>query len=238
MSKKNSTQSKKSEDERKAIDSVGLALVAVAVAAAPLFFFENPIALYDAGISKGFYGIAIWPSSVLAGYAFYHAVGLGRIDQALVDDPSKRTLAVITTMVIATMVMAQWFRGDYVGMENFRPWDALKIALPMFVALRALDAVFFQGVWQKHVLKNASRAVRLITTPLLAVVVHLGFIFAIVEESFVFRPEEITGYVGGTGFGVFVAALCFELGVPVWACALIHGAFGFAFVWFQQGILL
>ena len=237
-SKKSSTQSKKSADAPKA-NSLVLPVLAILVASVPLYFFRDPFQLHDAGLLKGFYGIAIWPSSILAGYAFYRSVAFTKTTaKPLIEDITQRTVATIAVIVAVVMVLAQLFRSDYVGMAAMRPWDQLMIAIPMFGSLRFLETFFFQGMWQDKAVAEKSRPLRVVFTILAALVVHLGFILAIGESGFLFFPEQLYGYVGVVMLGTGAIALLYEFGWALYLCAIVNLLFGAGLAWFRQGVFL
>lgn len=237
-SKKNSTRSKKSADEPKAT-SPALSIFAMIVASVPLYFFRDPFQLHDAGLLKGFYGITVWPSSILAGYAFYNGVLFTRATKRpLIQDPTKRAVATIAVVMAFVMLLSQMFRSDHVAMENMRPWGELATALPLFGVLKLLETFFYQGIWQGDVLAKKPLGLRLGGVALAVLVVHLGYIIAIGDTGFLFYPEQLWGYVGALIVGGLAIAAVFEFGWPLYICGGVNALFGIAIVWFRQGVFL
>lgn len=207
--------------------------VALATAAAPHFFFPPPLQLHAQGLHEGWLGISVWAPAILAGVAFFFGVEFSTRNEEAAErfEPATR-VGVSTIFVIFYFILVTAIYPDGAAdMSGMRPWDELKIAIPLYAALRALETLFWQGFVQQRALANVSRWPRALTVAAFGAAIYLPFALAV-------EIPVLTGLIALLFAESLIAALAFELGFRVRAVMLIRAVCGAAFIWFQQATLL
>lgn len=209
-----------------------ITVAAIVVAAAPHAFFRPPLQLHASGEFDGFYGIAAWAPAILAGVAFFFGVEFGarRRDAKPMSGAARGTLVTVLLVMLA-VVLAQVFEPKWVEMSGLRPWDELRVALPMYAGLFALQSLFWQGYVQHRTLSGLGRGPRLVAATLLPALVLMPFMLNAPTPS-------VLTLIGVTTLGHAATAALFEAGFAVRACMAVAAVYGAMFIWFQQAVLL
>lgn len=208
--------------------------VAVLAAAAPHFFFAPPLQLHMDGQLQAWLGIAIWAPAILAGVGFFFGVEFGRRGDGpyASTPPATRTAVLLLALLGYLLLAAVLHEPRWTGMQALRPWGELRAALPLFAALGALRAIFWQGFVQDRVLGQHSVGAR--SAALLAMEVAVAAPFLLSGEPAIVAA----GLLPLVAAEALAAALAFELGFTVRGVMAVRAAIGAAFVWFQQALLL
>ena len=216
--------------DRELAGMIGVA--AIVVAAAPHAFFRPPLQLHASGEFDGFFGIAAWAPAILAGVAFFFGVEFSsrREDAPPLSGAARGTIVMVSLVVLA-VVLAQVFEQKWVDMAGLRPWGELRVALPMYAGLFALQSLFWQGYVQHRALSGLGRGVRLIATALAPALVLLPFLLNA-------EAQAVLTLIAVTTLGHAAVAALFEAGFAVRACMAVAAVYGAMFIWFQQAVLL
>lgn len=209
-----------------------ITILATIVAAAPHMFFPPPLELHMAGDMQAWLGISIWAPAILAGVAFFFGVEFGtKIDPEKPDIFPVNVVVAVLSLILYLSYLAEMYELSWTQMEAMRPWTELQTALPMYAVLGALLALFWQGFVQHRVMSAMSRGWRIALVTALSAAVYLPFLATGQHDDngLFFSAMAIEG---------FIAACVFETGIPTWGIMLLRAAFGIAFIWFQQALLL
>lgn len=207
-------------------------LVGILAAMAPHFFFASPLQLHLDGNMKGWLGIAVWAPAVLAGLAFFNGVEFsGRVSEPRLS-PWRPFFLVMIPVVWVTflgVLYADW----WTNMGSMRPWGELQKVLPLHAGLAALQVLFWQGIVQERLGRSWPAAVRVGVVAALNVAVVAPF--ALHPAGMV---DAVTHVIVPVGLGQFLIAFWAELGLRHRSTMIVAAAFGGAWIWFQQALLL
>lgn len=208
-----------------------IVLAAMVVAAAPHAFFAPPLQLHMEGALDGFYGISSWAPAILGGLAFFFGVEFGakRADAGLSVAARGTLLAVL--LVVLAIVTAEVFESKWVQMAGLRPWEELRVALPMYAGLFALQSLFWQGFVQHRAAAPLSPALRVVVATLLPALLYLPFLLHGTTDA-------VLALTAVAALSHLAAALLYEAGFAVRACMAASALYGLMFIWFQQAMFL
>ena len=225
-----STQTDPGEAKHSTSTAWFIAIAGTMIAAGPHAVFPPPLELHMAGDMQGWLGISVWAPAILAGIAFFFGVEFGaRIDRDRIA-PSTAAAATIGIILAQIVYFAMLFEQGWTDMGPLTPWGELERALPLYAALGALQTLFWQGYVQHRA------ATHLATGPRVAAVAALNT--AIYLPFFLTAPDAAPMLLAALGVEAVLAATVFELGVPVWATAIVRAIGAAGFIWFQQATLL
>lgn len=211
--------------------AAAITVAATLIAAAPHAFFPLPFELHMHGLDDGFFGISIWSTAILAGFAFFFGADFS--SRRTLDSARPETAAAVLVGAVVALAVTYGviFENFWTDMTDRRPWGELRIALPLYAGLWALGTIFWQGFVQ-HVVCGALPRV-------------VGVVAAVVGPVFVALPffvqsdiDSVMRYLAAVCAGHLVTALTYALGFRVAAAALVGAGVGLLFVWFQQAVLL
>lgn len=207
-------------------------LVGVLAAMAPHFFFGSPLQLHLEGNMKAWLGIAVWAPAVLAGLAFFNGVEFsGRVAEPRLS-PWRPFFLVMIPVVWVTFLgvtYADW----WTDMGSMRPWNELQKVLPMHAGLAALQVLFWQGIVQERLGRSWPAAVRVGVVTALNVAVVAPFVL---NPSTMVDPVQHV--IVPVAIGQLLIAILAELGLQHRTTMIVASAFGGAWIWFQQALLL
>jgi hypothetical protein len=205
-------------------------VAAVAVAAAPGFFFGNPLHIHMVGEMREYWGIAVFPWAILAGLAFFRDGDFGYKAPHSRDTPVVAAMWLVTFIAIqvAMAIIFERWSSDMAGM---RPVDELTRQVPLWAGCGFVAGLFWQGIFQRNFSTEMPAALRVGLTALAGVAVWAPFVLnGGAEVATHLLPAAALGYV--------LVAVVHEFGAPVWTTMLWHAGFFGGLVWFRQSMLL
>ncbi len=206
------------------------ALAALFIASAPHFFFPTPLMLKSAANMNGFYGIAIWPAAVLAGFAFMLGVDFTKRSIDGSKNLNLHTVVAILGLIAVFVGYSYAFAGNYPVITKSRP-AFLVTALAMFFGLRGLEALFMHGILQGDVLASfKNKALRIVGVVAAAAFIYFGFYVQEIDST-------TSLYFGAIIAETLFGAILFELGLPLYSVVLTRALCGGLFIWFTQMFL-
>lgn len=228
----------KSESKADAVDLIesnprklmAIALVAMAVAAAPHFFLEMPIEFYQADNMRGWLGLSIWSPVFLGAVALFFGIDIGaRTDAPWTSNLDLRAAVGVALPVVVLVLLGYRYFGAF---QTVGDWDELGLAMVLYAGTFAIGALFWQGLVQ-HGLAQAlgegfgARVGRIGLIAVAGVGLWLPFL---VDHSLSSVRETIDGY-----FLIYLAlAVLFELGLSVFVCMSAAAVMGVAWAWVHQ----
>ena len=210
------------------------AMGAIVAAGAPHAFFLPPTLLHHLGQMQAWLGIAVWAPAILAGVAFFFGAEFSSRDDTLDGSitPEARAMVVLGLMLVALMLTAHlcgpWWTYQFVS-----PWEELRLALPMFAALGALRAVFWQGWVQQFLLRGRTKVARL-ALPIVGELAVVAPFFVPAQEAS--RVDYLHVLVPIALAEAVVGAVSHHVGCRVRTTMLARATLAAGAVWFQQSL--
>lgn len=200
-----------------------LALGALAVAAAPHFFLETPLAFYEQPNLSAWLGLTIWSPALLAAAAiFAGVVPNAGVERPVFDSVDARMAAAVAAPIAVLIALGL---ANFDGYQHVISWSRLSAAMAVYAGVFAVGTFFWQGLLQHRVLQQWPRPARLVAVAAAGAAVWLPFL--------THQPwENVGGLLFEHALIYLTLALIFEFGLPVYAlmgsAALMGVAFAFA----------
>lgn len=200
------------------------------VAMSPAFFFANPLQLHMEGNSQSYWGIAVFASAILAGFAFFRDADFSwsRPRRFGVEVLAVFFIVSLVAMQVSLAVIFERWSSDMVGM---RPVEELQKNIPLWAGCGFVAGLFWQGIFQRNFSPDTSAFVRVLLTAIAGVAVWAPF-------AINGGDNVVSHLLPSLAIGYALVAILNELGTPVWATMFWHGTFFAGLVWFRQALLL
>jgi hypothetical protein len=225
MASKQDTSSKNSSAALSRSTAIWLVLGALAVAAAPHFFLETPLALYEQQNASAWVGLTIWSPALLAAAALFAGVAPGaRVDRPLLASVDLRMAAALSVPIAVLVVLGF---ANFDGYQHVISWSRLASAMAVYAGVFAVGTFFWQGLLQHRVLGACPRAGRITGVVIAGAAVWLPFL--------VHQPwEDVGGLLLEHALVYLALGVLFEVGLPVYALTGSAALIGVAYAWVHQ----
>lgn len=207
-----------------------LIVAAIAVAAAPAFFFANPLHIHMSGEMHEYWGIAVFSSAILAGLAFFRDGDFMWTRTEKFGAPVVATAWMIT-FVLAQVSLAFIFERWSTDMDGLRPVAELQRQIPLWAGCGLVAGLFWQAIFQRNLSETLHPVARVAVTALAGTLLWAPFV---IHGS----DDVLTHLLPALAIGYLLVAAVNEIGAPIWSTMLWHAGWFAGLVWFRQALLL
>lgn len=203
---------------------------AVFIAALPHFFLDMPISFYQENNLRGWLGLSIWSPAFLASAGlFFGADGSIASKSPLIRQADARLVLSLSAPILVAIYLGAVYFDGY---QRVGAWSELGLAMLLYAGIFAIGTLFWQGIFQAHLLGGVKPGgwQRVLVALFVALVGCSLWLPFLVNYEWADVASTLSGLIG-----VYLGlALVFEFGLSVFGCAALGGLMGVAWAWAHQ----